>query len=180
VHQDVKTRKMILVLTANSIRLAFSRESGNASAMGNMLKLIWWAVIGLFRSRSSLEAEILTLRHQLIVLRRKSPKRLAFSNFDRLVFAGLYWIAPGVVNALVIVEPETVIRWHRAPLPDTIERNLGRFDSRLGRLDDGARYRACPRTKPRPYGSCRAGDRLAAWPDRAFPWRHPHPRAGMK
>jgi hypothetical protein len=41
---------MILVLTANSIRLAFSRESGNASAMGNMLKLIWWAVIGLFRS----------------------------------------------------------------------------------------------------------------------------------
>jgi hypothetical protein len=31
-----------------------------------MLKLIWWAVIGLFRSRVSLEAEILTLRHQLI------------------------------------------------------------------------------------------------------------------
>jgi len=29
----------------------------------------------------------------------KSPKRLAFSNFDRLVFADLYWIAPGVVNA---------------------------------------------------------------------------------
>lgn len=79
-----------------------------------MLKLIWWAVIGLFRSRVSLEAEILTLRHQLNVLRRKSPKRLAFSNFDRLVFAALYWIAPRVANALVIVEPETVIRWHRA------------------------------------------------------------------
>jgi transposase InsO family protein len=102
------------VLTANLIRLAFSRESGNASAMGNMLKLVWWAAVGLFRSRTSLEAEILTLRNQLNVLRRKSPKRLAFSNFDRLVFAGLYWIAPGVVNALVIVEPETVIRWHRA------------------------------------------------------------------
>jgi hypothetical protein len=41
--------------------------------MGDMLKLIWWAVIGLFRSRVSLEAEILTLRHQLTVLRRKSP-----------------------------------------------------------------------------------------------------------
>jgi hypothetical protein len=37
-----------------------------------------------------LEAEILVLRHQLNVLRRKSPKRLAFSNIDRLVFAGLY------------------------------------------------------------------------------------------
>jgi hypothetical protein len=44
------------------------------------------------RSRSGawfglLSVEILTLRHQLNVLRRNSPKRLTFSNFDRLVFA---------------------------------------------------------------------------------------------
>ena len=64
--------------------------------------------------RASREAEILTLRHQLNVLRRKSPKRLAFSNLDRLVFAGLYRLVPRVVNALVIVKPETVIGWHRA------------------------------------------------------------------
>ena len=82
--------------------------------MGDMLKLIWWGVIGLFRSRASLEAEILTLRHQVNVLRRKSPKRLAFYNFDRLIFTSLYRLAPRVVNALVIVKPETVIRWHRA------------------------------------------------------------------
>jgi hypothetical protein len=54
------------------------------------------------------------LRHQLNVLRRKSRKRLAFSNFDRLIFANLYRIAPNVLNALVIVKPETVIGWHRA------------------------------------------------------------------
>jgi site-specific DNA recombinase len=48
--------------------------------MRDMLKLIWWIVIGLFRSRASLEAEILTLRHQLNVLRRKAPKRVAFSH----------------------------------------------------------------------------------------------------
>jgi hypothetical protein len=85
--------------------------------MGDMLKLIWWVVIGLFRSRASLEAEIVALRHQLNVLRRKSRKRLAFSNFDRLIFAGLYRIAIApVLNALVIVKPETVIRWHRARL----------------------------------------------------------------
>src|SRR5271169_5123609 len=82
--------------------------------MGDMLKLIWWVVIGLFRSRASLEAEIVALRHQLNVLRRKSTKRLAFSNFDRLIFASLYRIAPNVLNALVIVRPETVIGWHRA------------------------------------------------------------------
>jgi hypothetical protein len=47
--------------------------------MGDMLKLIWWAVIGLFRSRASLEAAILTLRHQLNVLRPKSPNRVTFT-----------------------------------------------------------------------------------------------------
>jgi hypothetical protein len=50
----------------------------------------------------------------LNVLRRKSTKRLAFSNFDRLIFAGLYRIAPNVLDALVIVKPETVIGWHSA------------------------------------------------------------------
>ena len=62
----------------------------------------------------ALEAEIVALRHQLNVLRRKSPKRPAFSNFDRLIFACLYRISPRIVNALVIVKPETVIRWHGA------------------------------------------------------------------
>ena len=82
--------------------------------MGDLLKLIWCFVIGLFRSRAALEAEIVALRHQLNVLRRKAPNRLVFSNFDRLVFASLYRLVPDVLNALVIVKPETVIRWHRA------------------------------------------------------------------
>src|SRR5258707_15681984 len=82
--------------------------------MRDVWSLIWLALIGLFRSRASLHAEILTLRHQLNVLRRKSPQRLTFSSIDRLVFAGLYRLAPGVLDALKIVRPETVIRWHRA------------------------------------------------------------------
>ena len=82
--------------------------------MRDVCSLIWLALIGLFRSRASLQAEILTLRHQLNVLRRKSPQRLTFSSIDRLVFAGLYRLAPGVLDALKIVRPETVIRWHRA------------------------------------------------------------------
>ena len=82
--------------------------------MRDICRLLWCALVGLFRSRASLEAEILLLRHQLNVLRRKSPKRMAFTNVDRLVFARLYHLAPGVLNALKIVKPETVIRWHRA------------------------------------------------------------------
>jgi hypothetical protein len=82
--------------------------------MRDLLKLMWWVVSGFFRSRSSLEAEIVALRHQLNVLQRKASKRLVFSKFDRLIFAGLYRLAPGILNALVIVKPETVIGWHRA------------------------------------------------------------------
>src|ERR1700694_2138713 len=80
--------------------------------MRDVCSLIWLALIGLFRSRASLQAEILTLRHQLNVLRRKSPQRLGFTSIDRLVFAGLYRLSPGVLDALKIVRPETVIRWH--------------------------------------------------------------------
>jgi transposase InsO family protein len=82
--------------------------------MSDIGRLIWCALIGLFRSRAALQAEILVLRHQLNVLRRKSPRRLSFSNIDRLVFAGLYCMVPAVLDALKILKPETVIRWHRA------------------------------------------------------------------
>jgi hypothetical protein len=68
----------------------------------------------LFRSRASLEAEILTLRHQLNIQRRHLPKRLTFSAIDRLIFVGLYRLVPSNLNALTIVKPETVVRWHRA------------------------------------------------------------------
>jgi hypothetical protein len=74
--------------------------------MRDACSLVWLALIGLFRSQVSLQAEILALRHQLDVLRRKSPRRLTFSGIDRLVFAGLYRLAPGVLDTLKIVRPE--------------------------------------------------------------------------
>jgi hypothetical protein len=82
--------------------------------MSDLCSLIWCALIGIFRPRAALQAENLVLRHQLNVLRRKSPKRLAFGNVDRLVFTALYRVAPGVLDALKILNPQTVIRWHRA------------------------------------------------------------------
>src|SRR4030081_3741395 len=82
--------------------------------MREALSLIWTALVGLFRSPAALAAEIMVLRHQINILRRHSPKRQTFSAMDRLIFAGLYRLAPTVLNALAIVKPETVIRWHRA------------------------------------------------------------------
>ena len=81
------------------------------AGVGGLCKLIWWAVAGLFRSRTSLEAENLVLRHQLNVLRRRAPARIAFSGVDRMVFACLYAVAPNVLDALKIVKPDTVILW---------------------------------------------------------------------
>src|SRR3981081_4336527 len=68
--------------------------------MRDVCSLIWLALVGLFQSRVSLEAEILALRHQLNVLRRKSPKKLTVAGIGRLVFAGLYRLAPGMLDAL--------------------------------------------------------------------------------
>src|SRR6267142_878226 len=80
--------------------------------MVDVLVLLWFALTSLFRSRVRLEAETLVLRQQINVLRRTSPKRFAFGAFDRLVFVGLYRLVPGIVDALFIVRPETVVRWH--------------------------------------------------------------------
>src|SRR5271155_68171 len=82
--------------------------------MREALSLLWIALVWLFRSRASLAAEILVLRHQINILKRHSPKRQTFSAMDRLIFAVLYRLAPPVLNALAIVKPETVIKWHRA------------------------------------------------------------------
>ncbi len=66
-----------------------------------------------FRSRAEMAAEVLVLRHQLQVLRRKAPQRPRLTLADRLLFVWLYRIWPGVLDAFTIVKPETVIRWHR-------------------------------------------------------------------
>src|SRR5262249_1796149 len=82
--------------------------------MSDLCRLIWCVLIGLFRSRAALEAEILVLRHQLNVLQRKSPKRATLSSIDRLLLVGLYRLAPGTLDALKIIRPATLLRWHRA------------------------------------------------------------------
>src|SRR6202008_2968413 len=82
--------------------------------MRYLFRLIVRAVVDLFRSRAALEAEILTLQQQIIVLRRTAPKKQSFGAIDRLVFVGLYRLFPRVLDALAIVRPATVIKWHRA------------------------------------------------------------------
>jgi len=71
-------------------------------------------VVDLIRSRAALEAEIWTLRQQINVLRRTSSKKHSFCAIDRLIFVSLYWLFPKICDALAIVKPDTIVRWHRA------------------------------------------------------------------
>jgi hypothetical protein len=82
--------------------------------MFDLCKLIVGTVIDLLRSRATLEAEILMLRQQINVLRRANPKRLRFASIDRLILGGICRLFPKMYDALAIVRPDTVIRWHRA------------------------------------------------------------------
>jgi transposase InsO family protein len=82
--------------------------------MLDLCRLIFGMVIGLLRSRVALEAEILVLRQQINVLRRTRPRRLPFISVDRLILGGVCRLFPKMYDALAIVRPDTVIRWHRA------------------------------------------------------------------
>jgi hypothetical protein len=67
-----------------------------------------------FKSKSRLEAENAALRQQLIVLKRKVRGRVQFTNTDRLFFIQLYRWCPSVLKTMIIIGPETLVRWHRA------------------------------------------------------------------
>src|SRR5690349_18997486 len=66
-----------------------------------------------FRSRSDLGFEIASLRLQLTVLKRKRP-RPRLRRADRIFWVTLRRLWSRWREALLIVQPETVVGWHRA------------------------------------------------------------------
>jgi hypothetical protein len=82
-----------------------------------MIALIWFVLAALaspFKSEIRLEAENAVLRHQVIVLRRKRRGRVGLTNYDRWFFVQLYRWVPSILTVITIVQPETLVRWHRA------------------------------------------------------------------
>ena len=77
-----------------------------------ILQVILFLVRGFLRSRTDLAVENLALRQQLNVLRR-SVKRVRLRKRDRVFWAVLSRIWDDWRSCLMIVQPETVIRWHR-------------------------------------------------------------------
>ena len=77
---------------------------------------ICWIIKAIFKailkSRANLVAENLALRQQLAVLQRNT-KRPKIRNSDRIFWAWLSRLWKGWRSTLLIVQPETVIKWHR-------------------------------------------------------------------
>jgi len=71
-------------------------------------------VIDLVRSRARLEAEILLLRHQLSLALRQAPPRVPHHGWDRAFFIWMARLWPSLLDVVQVVQPETVLRWHRA------------------------------------------------------------------
>jgi hypothetical protein len=67
-----------------------------------------------FKSKLRFEAENAVLRHQLNVLKRRLPGRVQLTNHDRWFFIQPCRWFPTILNALTIIRPETLVRWHRA------------------------------------------------------------------
>jgi putative transposase len=68
-----------------------------------------FSVPACFRTRAALQAEILALRHQFLVLQRSNDgHRVRLRATDRLLWVWLSRLWTGWQSALVIVKPETV------------------------------------------------------------------------
>jgi putative transposase len=78
----------------------------------NTTSLLLGTLIDLSRSKSQLVAENALLRQQLIILRRQ-VKRPACTRTDRMLLVLLTRMVRTWKQALFIVQPETLLRWHR-------------------------------------------------------------------
>ena len=78
------------------------------------LTTLFATLSSIFRSRAALQLENLALRHQIGVLQRSARKHLRLTPVDRLLWVWLSRVWNGWRSALAIVQPETVIAWHRA------------------------------------------------------------------
>ncbi len=106
----------ITILPSNQANALFYASGQSACQTGRMIRLLGLmvALIAQFhRSRRDLLLENLALRQQLAVLKRRHPQP-RFVASDRLFWVVLCRLWRGWKDVLILVQPETVVRWHRA------------------------------------------------------------------
>ncbi len=82
--------------------------------MFDVLRTIIWCFLRRLVHGPATEADVAALRHQVVSLRRQVPGRPKLNPWDRMFFAEPYRAKPRSILNMLIVKPETVVRWHRA------------------------------------------------------------------
>jgi len=80
--------------------------------MWDWVRIAGWSVVSALKSQGNLALENVALRHQLMVLQRQSG-RPRLKDRDRLIWMCLRRLWHGWHGALVVVQPATVVKWHR-------------------------------------------------------------------
>ena len=75
-----------------------------------LVRVLGWLAL-LARSDAAKDAEILTLRHEVTVLRRTNP-RPKISWLDRSLLSALSRLLPAPLRQVRLVSPRTLLRWH--------------------------------------------------------------------
>jgi hypothetical protein len=79
-----------------------------------IVHLLGTDIATLFKSRRRLEAENLFLHHQLNIAVRRRPPRLRLRGGDRALLVWITRLWPSLLGLARVVEPATILRWHRA------------------------------------------------------------------
>jgi hypothetical protein len=79
-----------------------------------VLRSLGMFIVDLFKSPRRLEAENLFLRHQLSIALRRAPPRLRLCGSDWALLVWMTGLWPSLLAATQVVQPETILRWHRA------------------------------------------------------------------
>jgi hypothetical protein len=98
--------------TGDESRLTFVTEAGRIALVLALLNAFVGAMLAAMKPRASLVAENLALRQQLAVLRRATP-RPRLHPVDRAFWAVLSRTWSRWADVLAIVQPATVLAWHR-------------------------------------------------------------------
>ena len=88
--------------------------SASSHSVLAIVRLLAASIANLFKSRRRLEAEILFLSHQLNIALRRRPARFPLRGSDRALLVWLTRLWPSLLSVVRVVDPATILRWHRA------------------------------------------------------------------
>jgi putative transposase len=75
--------------------------------------LIFDLLYALTRRQRDLAIEVVVLRQQVRMYQRKARRAPRLARWDKVLLAAIVTRYRAVASAIVIVQPETVLRWHR-------------------------------------------------------------------